>query len=98
MRTIVDWNTVKIGDRVLVKRNLAHPAWCEISTNEHGDVVKLPKPGIEEVIGESVISEVRRRAFDPSSPISAVRAHGGLWYRTSNSCQEGSEATFLELI
>lgn len=81
-----------VGDRVEIRRNLDHPAWMDLVTADlrDGGSKWVRKPGLDEVIGQTEITELGRENFQP-----VARAGNGFWYRQDSGEQKGSGATYI---
>lgn len=84
--------TFAVGDRVLIKRNLDHPAWMNqlpADPRDHGTRwVRDPK--VDEEIGEGVIVNAERRLYGVE-----LRVTNGFYYDARTGLQIGSKATFI---
>jgi hypothetical protein len=87
---------LQLGDTVLVKRNLDHPAWkIKGEYDEYEGTHRLiPNPDLAEVLGETKVTERTVR----NGLLTRVRTQSGFWYLVTDGSQEGSEATLIELI
>lgn len=91
MRRITGLRGVGVGDEVLLKRNLEHPAWNVRSEDEYGDIRYEPKPDVDEVIGVVQVVEVADLGLTRGQ---CLRMSSGNWFRM-DGFQEGSEATMV---
>lgn len=86
--------------RVVVKRNLDHPAWMKVvpcDERDGGGNKYVRDETVEEVIGEDVILH-HDRLFDLTrkDPNARVRLAGNrFWYMLSDGFQQGSGATYI---
>jgi hypothetical protein len=94
--------TYAVGDRVMIKRNLDHPAWKTPVEGEYGTEYVL-KAGITEEVGVSRIIDSFVRSSHHVPPEGGlvttykieVRARSGFWYDAETGLQLNSEATTI---
>ena len=82
-----------VGDKVEVRRDLKHPAWCQLVTADlrDGGSKWVPRPDLEEFEFIGTITETGRQSFR-----SVVRVgENRFWYRQDTGEQDGSGATYI---
>lgn len=83
-----------VGDRVMIRRNLDHPAWMKkIDPDALGDTCYVRDPDVVEEIGQATIVNSDRRLYGFE-----VRATNGFWYDAATGSQVGSGATTISKI
>lgn len=91
---------LKVGDRVVVKRVLDHPAHMKQVETEYG-TSWVPDKSVRELIGITTVTETR---FVPAVPgwrgrdeQRLARLASGLWYDLADGLQHHCGATRIEL-
>ena len=87
----------EIGDPVVIKRNLSHPAWCDRTENEYGEGIYTPRAGISEVVGIGRIRAMDRKHSFGQPSILLLKVSNNLWYQATDGLQQHSESTYIEL-
>lgn len=87
--------TYQVGDRVLVRRNLDHPAWMKQveADPRDGGTKWVRDPDVVEEIGQATIVASERRLFGVE-----LRATNGFYYDAETGLQIHSKATVITKI
>jgi hypothetical protein len=82
-----------VGDRVEVRRNLSHPAWCDLVEADlrDGGSKWVPRTDLPELEFVGTISETGRSNFQEVVRVGENR----FWYRQNTGAQDGSGATYI---
>ncbi|MFD2794595.1 hypothetical protein ACFS27_13645 [Promicromonospora vindobonensis] len=100
-----DLADLRIGDRVVVKRNLDHPAWMKQVPADlrDGGTRWVRDESVVETIGIAAIVDRRHHPAIPGSwqvceAKTLVRLPSGFWYDLATGLQDGSGATLIERV
>lgn len=97
---------LSVGDRVVIRRVLTHPAWMHRVDGRNVGMMYLPRTDIPELVGVSEVSEIRTRSAYlvengdlVKVVVTEVQIKGsGFWFDANSGVQVHSGATVITRI